>query len=691
MNTKARLLGVSCLFLLQGLVALAAEDESPHRFAALDVFQLEYASDPQISPDGTRVVYVRNSMDIMKDRRRSSLWIIDFDGTDNRKLTSGEGDESSPRWSPDGKILVYVSRTEDGSQLYLRWMDTGQTARITQLLRPPDGLSWSPDGKWLAFSMLVPEEPTRLAELPEKPEGAEWADPPRVIDRLRNRADGVGYLEPGYTHLFVLPVEGGTPRQVTSGSFHHRGRPAWTPDGKSFVFSANRNPDWEYEFRNSEIYSVSVEDNSIRALTDRNGPDRSPAVSPKGNRIAYVGYDDRIQTYQVTGLFVMNRDGSAKRAVTSKLDRDVSRPVWDSSGDGIFFQYHDRGNTKIGYATLDGGVETVVENLGGTSIGRPYPGGSFSVARNGRFAYTETRPEYPADIAVGQRGTRAVKRITHLNDDLLGHKRLGAVQEIVYPSSYDERQIQGWIVTPPDFDPGRKYPLILEIHGGPIANYGDRFSAEIQLYAAAGYVVFYANPRGSTGYGREFGNLLHHNYPGQDYDDLMSGVDAVVAKGFVEESNLFVTGGSAGGVMTAWIVGKTSRFRAAVSAKPVINWYSKVLVADNYYAYHNYRYPGSPWENPEAYLKFSPISLVGNVSTPTLLMTGDADLRTPLSEAEQFYHALKLRRVDTALVRIPGASHNIAARPSQLIAKVAHVLAWFEAYREEGRVATHES
>ena len=230
--------------------------------------------------------------------------------------------------------------------------------------------------------------------------------------------------------------------------------------------------------------------------------------------------------------------------------------------------------------------------------------------------------------------------------------------------------------------------LLLEIHGGPIANYGARFSAEFQLYAAAGYVVFYANPRGSTGYGEAFGNLLHHDYPGQDYDDLMSGVNAVIAKGYVDKDRLYVTGGSAGGIMTAWIVGKTDRFRAAAVVKPVINWYSKVLVADNYFYYHNYRYPGSPWENPEAYLKYSPISLVGKVTTPTLVMVGTADLRTPLSESKQLYHALKLRKIETALVEILGASHHIAARPSQLIAKVAHVLAWFE--KHGGRIVGAE-
>jgi dipeptidyl aminopeptidase/acylaminoacyl peptidase len=378
----------------------------------------------------------------------------------------------------------------------------------------------------------------------------------------------------------------------------------------------------------------------------------------------------------------MNRDGSGKRVITSKLDRSVSNPVWDDKGEGVYVQYDDEGNSKVAYVTLDGEWMAIGENLGGTSLGRPYGGGSFSMAANGCFAYTETRPEHPGEVAVACRDRERAGRITSLNEDLLAHRELGKVEEIWYESSYDQRRIQGWVVTPPGFDPSKKYPFLLEIHGGPISNYGDRFSAEVQLYAAAGYVVLYANPRGSTSYGEEFGNLLYHDYPGRDYDDLMSGVDAVIAKGFIDEDNLFVTGGSAGGIMTAWIVGKTTRFRAAAVVKPVINWYSKVLVADNYYGYHNYRYPGSPWENPEAYMKYSPISLVGNVSTPSMVMVGTADLRTPLSESKQFYHALKLRKVDTALVKIPGASHNISARPSQLITKVAHILAWFEKYRK---------
>ncbi len=661
-------------------VSVAAQEKNPSGdlLTLMDVFEMEFASDPQISPDDRRVVYVRNSMDIMKDRKRSALWIVDAAGVDHRKLTDGTTNESSPRWSPDGSKLLYVSKEEGTTQIFLRWMDTGQTARLTQLTSSPTGLRWSPDGQSIAFSMLVRQKAPELVKLPPKPEGAEWADAPILIERLKYRSDGDGDLPQGFHHLFVLPADGGTPRQLTSGSFHHRDTPVWSPDGKALMLSGNRNPDWEHEYHNSEIYEVSVDDGTITALTFRKGPDNSPTVSPDGNTIAYLSFDDRVQTYQVTHLHLMNRDGSNRRVLTGDLDRDASSPVWAKDGSGLYFQYDDHGNTKIAFVDLDGNVRVIAGSLGGTSLGRPYGGGSFSLGKK-RLAFTRTRPDHPAEVAIVETGGDA-REITHLNRDFLDHRKIGRVQEIRYVSSFDKREIQGWVVTPPDFDPGMKYPLILEIHGGPIHHYGDRFTAEIQLYAAQGYVVLYANPRGSTSYGGEFGNLLHHNYPGEDYDDLISGVDALIARGFIDEKRLYVTGGSAGGIMTAWIVGKTDRFRAAVAAKPVINWYSKVLMADNYYAYHNYRYPGSPWENPEAYMKFSPISLVGNVTTPTMMLTGTDDLRTPLSESEQFYGALKMRNIDTAMVRIPGASHRMTARPSQLIAKVANVLAWFERY-----------
>jgi acylaminoacyl-peptidase len=280
-------------------------------------------------------------------------------------------------------------------------------------------------------------------------------------------------------------------------------------------------------------------------------------------------------------------------------------------------------------------------------------------------------------VAVAQ-VERERRILTSLNDDLFDQVKTGSVEEVTYESSYDGKTIEGWIVTPPNFDESKDYPLILEIHGGPFAAYGPYFSAEVQLYAAAGYVVLYTNPRGSTSYGQAFGNAIHHDYPGHDVDDLMSGVDAVLDRGYVDEERLFVTGGSGGGVLTSWIVGHTDRFRAAVAAKPVVNWYSWALTADMYPYGIKYWFPGMPWEHEDHYMGRSPLAYVDQVSTPTMLMTGTEDYRTPMSESEQFYQALKLRQVETALVRVKGASHGIAARPSHLAAKAAHVLEWFQ-------------
>jgi acylaminoacyl-peptidase len=321
--------------------------------------------------------------------------------------------------------------------------------------------------------------------------------------------------------------------------------------------------------------------------------------------------------------------------------------------------------------------------VGGTEIGRPYASGSYSAA-NGTIAFTVASASRPADVAVRTTADAAPRRLTTLNDGWLSAKALAEVEEIWFDSSLDQKKIQGWIVKPPHFDPKKKHPLILEIHGGPYADYGATFAAEMQFYAAAGYVVLYTNPRGSTGYGEKFAQLIHHDYPGPDYEDLMSGVDAVLQRGYVDGDNLFVTGGSGGGILTAWIVGKTQRFRAAVSAKPFVNWASAGLVTDDPVFWSRNFHPGPPWEQAEYYRKHSPLSLVGNVTTPTMLLVGEADYRTPISEAEQFYAALRIRKVDTALVRIPDASHTIVDRPSRLMAKVAHILKWFETHEKKG-------
>jgi len=673
--------------LLVGLQPLTAQPAAA-RLAPLDLFEIEQASDPQISPDGRQILYVREFADIISDRRFSNIWIINSDGTGHRPLTTGDYSDSTPRWSPDGSQIIFISDRDGTAQIYRRWMDTGQTARVTHLQYPPAGIAMSPDGKLISFTTFIPDKPRVIASMPAAPAEAKWAEPAVVIDRLVYRFNGPGYLQPGYTHLFVVGSEGGTARPVSSGSFQHGG-PAfrastavWTPDSQYLIMSANRHPDYELEPLDTEIYEFAVADGSVKALTSRKGPDGSPAVSPDGKWIAYTGFDDRYQGYQVSQLYIMNRDGSGSRTITADMDRDVGSPAWSPDGKGIYFISDDRGNTSLNLVTLEGKVTKLAANVGST-VSAYSGGGSFSLAQNGWFAFTLTRPDTPGDIAVGTTADPAGRQITFINEDLLGQRTLGQVEEIWYESSLDKRRIQGWIIKPPAFDPARKYPLILEIHGGPFANYGDRFDLEKQLWAARDYVVLYTNPRGSTSYGGEFGNLIHHAYPGDDFYDLNSGVDAVIARGYVDASNLFVTGGSGGGVLTCWMIGRSDRFRAAASLYPVINWYSFNLTADIGNWTTKYWFPGFPWDNVAHYEKRSLLSVVKNVKTPTMVMTGEEDYRTPMSESEQYYQALKLRGVEAVLVRIPEEPHGLRRRPSHHVAKILNIAEWFEQHRKK--------
>ena len=684
MFSKIRPAAFLCAFLLAS-TPLAAQELSA-RLDYLDFFRVQTASDPQISPDGKRIVYVRNSADISTDRRVSNLWIINFDGTDHRPLTTGTYNDSSPRWSSDGTRIAFVSDRDGKSQLYIRWMDTGQIAKLTDLENSPSGVSWSPDGKQLVLTSLIPATPPKIATLPTAPEGAKWADPPKVYENLIYRFNGPGYLKPGYPQVFVVSADGGAPRQITTGNFPHGAseiggsNAVWAPEGKSVIVSMNGTPDYEYDPFHTEVFEISLADGSLKQITHRKGPNNDPEISPDGKLLAYTGYDDRYQGHQTTYLYVCNRDGSNPHIITSKLDRDVASPHWSADSKGIFFTFTDQGDTKLAHLNLNMAPDSQTSphvilaehlNLGGT----------FSISKINTYAVQYDTPSDPGDVAAASPSSPILHVLTSLNHELFTAKKLGAVEEIWYGSSKDNRKIEGWIIKPPDFDPTKKYPLILQIHGGPFSNYGDRFDLQAQIWAAKGYVVLYTNPRGSTSYGEEFANLIHHAYPGDDFYDLNSGVDAIIAKGYIDSDNLFVTGGSGGGVLTCWMVDRTTRFRAAASLYPVINWYSWTLTSDIPIIGTKYWFAGDPWDQTEDYMKRSPISLVKNVKTPTLLMTGEEDWRTPISEAEQYYAALKLLKVESALVRFPGEPHGMTRRPSHQLAKAVYTLNWFETHR----------
>jgi acylaminoacyl-peptidase len=673
---------------MKSLILLAALPLAAERLSLTDVFQIQTATVPQISPDGKRVIYQRNFADITTDRRYSNLWIVNFDGTGDRPLTTGKFEDADARWSPDGTEVAFTSTRDGSKQVWRMFVDSGQLAQVTHMTNDatPASVNWSPDGKWVSFVAHVSEPAPKIADVPQPPEGARWADPPKVIDKVVYRFNGAGYLKPGYMQVFVVPKEGGAARQISHGNYQHGGtgfnssEPTWTPDGKYLIMSANRHDNYELEPRNTDIYEFRVSDGAVKALTSRNGPDNNPAVSPDGQWIAYTGFDDKLQGYQVTKLYVMRRDGSEPRMVDVSFDRDAQQPTWAPDGKSIYFLSDDHGNTGLYSSTLDGVVKKAAGNLASTLSS--YSGGAaLSISKNGNFATTVGSAENPGDVAVASLANPSLRTITAVNLGLLSGRELGKVEEIRWKSSKDQREVQGWIIKPPGFDPSKQYPLILEIHGGPFANYGDRFDIEKQLMAARDYVVLYTNPRGSTSYGAEFGNLIHHAYPGDDFYDLNSGVDAVIAKGYVDTSHLYVTGGSGGGVLTCWMIGHTTRFRAAVPVYPVINWYSFVLTSDIGNWTSKVWFPGLPWDNVENYEKRSLLSVVKNVKTPTLVMTGEADYRTPISDSEQYYQALKLLGIESMMVRVPEEPHGITVRPSHHMEKIAYIIGWFDKHK----------
>ncbi len=648
-----------------------ARDANRDRLTLASYLDYEDVSNPQLSPDGRQVIYTRRFADKLNDKWETALWIVNVDGTRNHFLVKG----ADARWSPDGTRIAYFANGEPaGTQLFVRYMDAGGTAtQVTRLDQTPSDLTWSPDGKTIAFRMLVPVKDNWKIEVPASPKGAKWTEPPRIVSRLKYRADRQGFIDDGYRHIFVVSADGGTQRQITSGDWEH-GAPSWMPNGRTLVFGALRQQDADWIWRESEIYSAEVATGAVKQLTHRKGPDGNPEPSPDGRMIAYTGFDSTNATWQDSRLYVMNADGSNARALTESLDRSPQGLEWAPDGSGVYFNIENMGTRNLYFSSLNGTVRQVTRGTHVLTV--------TSSDKAGRAVGVLSSPSRPNDIYTFMlRSPESMRQLTTVNDDILAGKRLGAVEEIWY-TSVDGFKVQGWIIKPPDFDASKKYPLILTIHGGPHSMYNVGFNFAWQDHAANGYVVLYTNPRGSTGYGSAFGNAIKNAYPGKDYDDLMAGVDTVIRRGYVDEQNMFVYGCSGGGVLTAWIVGHTNRFRAAASQCPVINWLSFVGTTDGPSWYQNFE--KLPWEDPSEHLRRSPLMYVANVKTPTLLMTGVNDLRTPIGQTEEFYEALKLLKVPTAMIRFNNEWHGTSSTPSNFLRTQLYLRSWFERYSTKG-------
>ena len=673
-TTIVQILLAGLCVLLSSTAALAKEPIS-----AMDVFKIAYASNPAISADGKTIAFHRYSMDIMTDQRKNDLWVINADGKKLRQISKDFNAVGAAAFTQSGDAIAFVAFKGDTSHIYVQQLNSSVRSELGEGLSDPTNLSFSPDGKWLAFTMPIAYKPEKMGELPSPPEGAEWAAPILVETRSQFRVDGVGYLPFSRHQVFLIPTEGGAAQQLTQGQQDHNSPLEWLPDSSGLLLSINIKNNVNKPL-DTDIVKLDLKTRQLTALTTQLGQDLAPKISPDGKRIAWLGNVDAPSVAYLFNnkIYSARLDGSDVQELTSGNEFGVIDFAWHPDNQQMYIQYEDRGKTILAMLSTDGSVSVLTDKLSGWELDQPYVQGQFS-ASGGVAAVTLGGATKPTELGVVDRHGR-VTTITDLNRVLHDSVRLSTVEEHSVKSSFDQREIQYWIMRPPNFDPTQSYPMMLQIHGGPWAAYGPQFAANNQLYAAAGYVVVYGNPRGSTGYGAEFAQTIHHNYPSWDYDDLMDMVDATLAMGFVDKEQLYVFGGSGGGTLTAWIVGKTDRFRAAVSVNPVINWASQALTSDVDKLIANSWFTDLPWDNPMDYWSHSPLSLVGNVTTPTMLITGEEDWRTPIWEAEQYFNALQIEGVDTALVRVPGASHWIEHRPSQLIAKVNAILAWFERY-----------
>ena len=693
MNNNARKIPVFIMLsiivsLAPGFTANAAEENDGY-LAVADYLDFEQVNDAQISPDGSQIIYTRRWVDQQADRMSSALWIMDADGSRHRFMHEG----SNARWSPGGDRILFVGKGDNEKpQIFVRWMnDEGAVSQVTRLTVTPSSPEWSPDGRQIAFVAIVPARDKWDIDLPAAPEGANWSKPPRILDRMHYRQDQVGFTEPGFSHLFVVPASSGTARQLTDGDWNVGAQfdglfggatLSWTPDSRSILFDGWMDSDGDDVYRRSHIYSIVVENRETSQLTTETGFWTSPTISGDGRQIAYTGYADSDVTYEMPRVHVMDADGNNARQLSVDFDRPAGSLYWAANNRGVYFNAQDDGYVNVFHMGLNGDVRRVTS--GKQTISIDSLSGTASTGVGVAASYYE-----PGDVhSFSLNGRGSPVKLTSVNSDLLTGKTLGEHEEIWYEAS-DGNRAHGWIVKPPGFDPEKKYPLLMEIHGGPFGMYMGRFNFQYQVFAANGFVVLYANPRGSTGYGEAFSQAIDHAYPSVDYLDLIGGVDAVVGRGYIDEKRMYVGGCSGGGVLSSWVIGHTDRFAAAAVRCPVTNWMSMMGTTDiPNFTFSFFRKPF--WEDSSDWLRHSSIMYVGNVKTPTAIMTGEQDMRTPMSQSEEYYAALKYLGVPTKLLRFNDQYHGTGSKPSNYMRTMLYMMSWYNSYTLDGEVSEED-
>ena len=650
-----------------------------------DYLDFERVNDARISPNGRQVIYTRQWVDQKTDTWASALWIMDADGSRHRFLIDG----SNARWSPSGDRILFITKGDnDKPQIFIRWMnDEGAVSQVTRIDISPSSPEWSPGGDQIAFVAIVPTKDEWDIDLPPAPEGAEWTEAPRVLDRLHYRQDGVGFTEPGFMHLFVVPAESGTARQLTEGDWNVGSRfdglyfgagLSWMPDGNTIIFDGLNDSNGDFVYRKSQIYSIDVASREITQLTTVPGYWSGPAVSNDGRRIAYLGYEESDVTYEMPRIHVMDSDGANARLVAANFDRPASNLMWANNNRGFYFTAQDQGYVNVFFSNLNGDVRSVTS--GQHSISLQSVNRATSTGVGVRSSFYE-----PGDVySFLLNGRGAPEKLTSVNSDVLTDKSLGLHEEFWYEAS-DGNRAHGWIVKPPNFDPDKKYPLLMEIHGGPFGMYVGRFNFQYQVFASNGFVVLYTNPRGSTGYGEAFSQAIDHAYPSVDYLDLMGGVDALIERGYIDEKRMYVGGCSGGGVLSSWVIGHTDRFAAAAVRCPVTNWLSMAGTTDiPYFSFSFFQKPF--WEDPTDWLHHSTLMYVGNVKTPTAIMTGEQDRRTPMAQSEEYFAALKILGVPAKLLRFNDQYHGTGSRPSNYMRTILYMMSWYNKYTLDGEI-----